>query len=116
MDRFMTPVHGPSLWNTTPHFVKLQAEKSLDERGKSSSHLSGNCLLSTAEKFRWLQRDWKPMTLCDAGAILYQLGYEAKSRSFCSVSLQIKCNNLKEHLHDNSSHSSGGVYIILEVC
>ena len=81
---FMDPVHGPSLWTTTPHFVKLQAGKSLDERGKLSSRLSGNCLLSTPEKFRWLQRDWKPMTLCDAGAIFYQLSYEAKSRSICS--------------------------------
>ena len=33
MDPFMDPVHGLSLW-TTPYFVKLQAEKSLDERGK----------------------------------------------------------------------------------
>ena len=33
------------VWITTPYFVKLQAEKSLDERGKLSSHLSGNCLL-----------------------------------------------------------------------
>ena len=33
------------------------------------------------------------------------------------VSLQRKCNNLKEHLHDNPSNSSGVVYtcIILEV-
>ena len=27
-----------------------------------------------------------------------------------------KMHNLKEHLYDNPSHSSGGVYIILEVC
>ena len=26
------------------------------------------------------------------------------------------CNSLKEHLHGNPSHSSGGVYIILEMC
>ena len=32
------------------------------------------------------------------------------------VSLQRKCINLKEHLHDNPSHSSGEVHIILEVC
>ena len=32
------------------------------------------------------------------------------------VCLQGKCNNLKEHLHDNPSYCSGGVYIILEVC
>ena len=32
------------------------------------------------------------------------------------VSLERKCNNLKENLHDNPSHSSGGVHIILEVC
>ena len=36
--------------------------------------------------------------------------------SFCQnrparpVNLQRKCNNLKDHLHDNSFHSSGGVY------
>ena len=33
---------------------------------------SGNCLLQTPAKFRWLQRD-----LCDAGSMLYQLSYEA---------------------------------------
>ena len=86
MDPVNGPLHGPRvhglpLRTTTPHFVKLQAEKTLDERGKLSSLLSGNCLLSTPEKFRWLKRDWKPMTLCDAGAILYQLSYEAKRRS-----------------------------------
>ena len=42
--------------------------------------------------------------------------------SFCQnwparpVSLQRKCNNFKEHLHDNSSHCSGGVYIIFQAC
>ena len=45
-----------------------------------------------------------------------------RALSFCQnwparpVSLQRKCNDLKEHLHDNPSHCSGGVYIILEVC
>ena len=34
------PVHELPLW-TKPYFVKLQAEKSLDEREKLSSHLSG---------------------------------------------------------------------------
>ena len=33
-------VHGPPLW-TSPYFVKLLAEKSLDEREKQYSHLSG---------------------------------------------------------------------------
>ena len=54
----------------------------------------------------------------------YKTCTSAKLRalSFCqnwpagSISLQGKCNNLKEHMHDNPSHSSGGVYIILEVC
>ena len=32
------------------------------------------------------------------------------------VSLQRKCINLKEHLHDNPCHSSGDVHIILKVC
>ena len=31
MDPFMDPVHGLPLW-TTPYFVKLQAEKSEDEK------------------------------------------------------------------------------------
>ena len=45
-----------------------------------------------------------------------------RALSFCQnwparpVSLQRKWNNLKEHLHDNPSHSSEGVYIIVEVC
>ena len=45
-----------------------------------------------------------------------------RALSFCQnwparpIGLQRKCNNLKEHLHDNPSHSSGGLYIILEEC
>ena len=45
-----------------------------------------------------------------------------RALSFCQnwtarpISLQRKCNNLKEHLHDNPSHSSGGLYIILKEC
>ena len=45
-----------------------------------------------------------------------------RALSFCQNwparpnNLQRKCNNLKEHLHDNPSHSSRGVYIILDVC
>ena len=31
------------------------------------------------------------------------------------ASLQRKCNNLKEHLHNNPSYSYEGVYIILDV-
>ena len=40
MDPFMDPVHGPPLW-TTPYFVKLQAEKSSEEREKPYLHSSG---------------------------------------------------------------------------
>ena len=40
MDPFMDLVHGLPLW-TTPHFVKLKAEKSLDEREKRSLHSLG---------------------------------------------------------------------------
>ena len=45
-----------------------------------------------------------------------------RALSFCQnwpakpVGLQTKCNNLKEHLHDNPSHCSGGVYIIFRAC
>ena len=45
-----------------------------------------------------------------------------RALSFCqnwparTVSLQRKCSNLNEYLHEDSSHSPGGVYIILEVC
>ena len=45
-----------------------------------------------------------------------------RALSFCQnwlarpISLQGKFSNLKEHLHDNPSNSSGGGYIILEVC
>ena len=45
-----------------------------------------------------------------------------RALSFCQnwpvrpVSLQKKSNNMKEHLHDNPSSSSGGLYIILEEC
>ena len=40
MGPYMDPVHGPPMW-TPPYFVKLQAEKSSDEREKRYSHLSG---------------------------------------------------------------------------
>ena len=38
------------------------------------------------------------------------------SGGFLFFLLQRKCNSLKEHLHDNPLHSSGGVSIILEAC
>ena len=51
-------------------------------------------------------------------------GHARKLRvlSFCQnwparpITLQRKCNHLKEHLHDIPSYSSGGVDMILEVC
>ena len=40
MDHHCGPGPWTPLW-TTPHFVQFQAEKSLDEKEKSSWHLSG---------------------------------------------------------------------------
>ena len=44
MDPVLGPLHGPGPWTTPvdhPSFCKLQAQKSLDERGRWSSHLYG---------------------------------------------------------------------------
>ena len=48
--------------------------------------------------------------------LLFRMLYDLRAISFCQNwparpnNLQRKCNNLKEHLHDDPSHSSGGVY------
>ena len=55
------------------------------------------------------------------GLAIIRDGWRLRALSFCQnwparpFSLQRKCNNLKEHLDDSPSYSSGGVYIILKV-
>ena len=54
--------------------------------------------------------------------ITLELRVQVRALFFCQawpirpISLQRKCNKLKEHLQDNPSHSSGGVYIVLKTC
>ena len=80
MDPFMDPVHGLPLW-TTPHFVKLQAEKSLDTKEGSDplSYLDNfsNCLLLSHLKKSGGSNGIQTHDLCDAGAVLYKLNFEA---------------------------------------
>ena len=89
----MDPVHGLPLW-TAPHFAKLQAENSLDERRKRSSHFK---LLSL---YRHLKNSGgsngiQTHDLCDANAMLYQLSFEATQlRAGHFVGLICSCEGL----------------------
>ena len=62
---------------------------------------------------RWEPCNWSSLSPVFVNSNICYL----RALSFCQnwparpVTLQIKCNNLKENWHDYPSHSSGGVYI-----
>ena len=88
MDPVVDSIHGLPLW-TTPHFVKLQAEKSLDKRGKWSSQLSGQfkqlSLIIDTWKFQATLTGFKPITSAMLGQC--STNWASKPLSWAHVNL-----------------------------
>ena len=69
------------------------------------------CLRSVLRLFTFIFQGHMKVALLRA--LSFCQNWPARSRY---ISFQSNCKNLKENVHDNLSHSSGGVYIILQVC
>ena len=116
----MDPVHGLPLW-TTPHFAKLQVEKSEDERRKGSSHVSGQ--FKQLSLYRHLKNSGgfnriRSHDLCNAGTMLYQLSLAATQLGagqlvglICSIEELI----FEKRVIDESlrSHQIGGISVFI---